>query len=181
MELIAKIFRKLFIGTVALLLAACGDRVAVQTDYDHSASFSRYHTYALDVAPTQLGQWSKLTLEETLRSRLAACGFNETSAQKADLYVVSSVSTEQKHVPYSGAGKVYMTSKFGRYTGWSDITKSPDMMEYTFGTLVIDFVDRATHQIVFRGVGKRRTSVEEKNVASIQKAVTKIVAALPRN
>lgn len=154
--------------------------MSVQTDYDHSASFSKYHTYALDAAPTQLGAWGKLALEETLRSQLAGRGLSETSASKADLYVVSSVSTEQKHVAYSGAGRVYLPSNIGPYTGWSDIAKSPEMMEYTFGTLVIDFVDRTTHQTVFRGVGKARTGIEEKNAASIQRAVIKVVAKLPR-
>lgn len=181
MELTFKIFRQSFIGTIALWLTACGDRVSVKTDYDHSASFSRYNTYALDVAPTQLGAWGKQALEETLRSQLMARGLNETSASKADLYVVSRVSTEQKHVANPGAGRVYVPSNLGQYTGWSDIANSPDMLQYTFGTLVIDFVDRTTHQIVFRGVGKARTGIEEKNAASIQKIVIKVVAALPLN
>lgn len=179
MRLTCRILRQSLIGTVALLLTACGDRVSVKTDYDHSASFSTYHTYALDVTPAELGAWGKQALEDTLRSQLAARGLNETSASKGDLYVVSSVSSEQKAGAYSGAGRIYLPSNLGQYTGWSDITKSPDMMQHTFGTLVIDFVDRTTHQIVFRGVGKARTGIEEKNAASIQKAVTKIVAALP--
>jgi len=28
-----------------------------------------------------------------------------------------------------------------------------DVMQYTEGTLILDFVDRRTHKLVFRGVG----------------------------
>src|SRR6266480_4632382 len=113
MRLTHKALRQSLIGAATLLLSACGDRVSVQTDYDHSASFNRYHTYALEAAPSQLGSWGKRALEETLRSQLAARGLKEAPVSKADLCVVSRVSTEQKNVANPGAGRVYLPSKMG--------------------------------------------------------------------
>jgi len=53
------------------------------------------------------------------------------------------------------------------------------VQQYTEGTLVIDFVDRKTHKVVFRGVGQAGVGSTERNAAAIRAAVNKIVAAYP--
>jgi len=41
-----------------------------------------------------------------------------------------------------------------------------DVMQYTEGTLILDFVDRRTHKLVFRGVGQGVVSTSrEKNTS----------------
>lgn len=52
-------------------------------------------------------------------------------------------------------------------------------MQYTEGSLVIDFVDSKTHKLVFRGLGQAAVGTTERNAAAIQAAVNKIVAAYP--
>jgi hypothetical protein len=55
-----------------------------------------------------------------------------------------------------------------------------DVMQYTEGTLIPDFVDRRTHKLIFRSVGQGVVSTNrEKNTAAIQDAVNKIVAQFP--
>ena len=44
---------------------------------------------------------------------------------------------------------------------------------------MVDFVDSHTRKIVFRGSGTGKTGIDEKNAASIQEAVTRMMAALP--
>ncbi len=161
-----------------VLLAACRQRV--ETAYDQSASFSKYQSYALDAAPTRLGPWGKRALEETLRAKLAARNFREVSASEADLYVVCTVSTAEKEIASPLGGRVYFPSHFGRYSGWSEIEQTPNVLKNTEGKLVIDFVDSKTLQIVFRGVAEARVRSEEENAAKIETTVTRIVAALPK-
>jgi len=55
-----------------------------------------------------------------------------------------------------------------------------DVMQHTEGALILDFVDRGIHKLVFRGVGQGVVSPSrEKNTAAIQDAVNKIVAPFP--
>ena len=165
-------------GTFALLLAACGDRISVETEHDSAASFSKYHSYILDAAPPQMGPWAKQALEETLRSSLAARGLKETSAGDADFFIVSTVFTKEKLAALSKGGVTYFVSNYGPYS-WSGVGKTSDTRSYVEGTLVVDFVDSHTRKIVFRGSGTGKTGIDEKNAAGIQEAVSRMMAAFP--
>ena len=47
------------------------------------------------------------------------------------------------------------------------------------GTLIIDFVDRKTHKLVFRGLAQAAVGSQARNANAIRAAVTKIVAQFP--
>ena len=182
----SKSLRHLFVPLIFGVLVACNATppVTVKTDYDHSATFGKYHTYALDADSTGLSATTQAALVDALRSSLSARGFKETSTGKADLYIVPTVYTQEKLDVIPGArGYTYFPSRYGRYAGWNagmgTVAMNTDVMQYTEGSLVIDFVDRKTHKIVFRGLGQATVGKAEKNVAAIQAAVNKIVAAYP--
>jgi Domain of unknown function (DUF4136) len=160
-------------------LAACSTTpsVTVKTDYDHSATFGKYHSYALDVASIGLSPAGKAALQDALRSSLAARGFKETSAAKADLYIVPTVFTQEKLNAVPTRDITVWSSHYGRYGGIR--TMNTEVQQYTEGSLVIDFVDSKTHKIVFRGLGQAAVGRTERNAAAIQEAVNKIVAAYP--
>ena len=160
-------------------LTACSTTppVAVRTDYDHGTRFGGYHTYALDAGPTGLSPAGNAALQESLRSNLATRGFKEASAKTADLYIISVVLTQEKLHTIPTGGTTYLPSRYGRYGGtWLINTK---VNEYTEGSLVIDFVDRKTHKLVFRGLGQAAVGLKERNAAAIREAVSQIVAAYP--
>jgi len=173
-------FRNVVSPLILSALAACNTTppVSVKTDYDHSASFGKYHTYALDADLTGLSPTGAAALQQALRSSLAARGLKETPTGKADLYVVPIVFTRQKLDVMPGGGFTYWPSRYGRY-GAGGITMNADVTQYTEGSLVIDFVDRKTHKLVFRGLGQAAVGTTERNAAAIQAAVNKIVAAYP--
>jgi hypothetical protein len=163
-------------------LAACNATppVSVKTDYDHSASFGKYHTYALDADSTGLKPTTAAALQQALRSSLAARGLKETSTGRADLYIVPIVFTRQKLNVMPSGGYTYWPSRYGRYgVGAMRMTVNADVTQYTEGSLVIDFVDSKTHKLVFRGLGQAAVGTTERNAAAIQAAVNKIVAAYP--
>ena len=83
---------------LALLVGSCGSRIPIHTSYDKSTSFEKYHTYALDLTPAELGPLGKHTLEESLRARLGARGLKEVADDQANLLVVCSLATEQKQI-----------------------------------------------------------------------------------
>ena len=167
-------------GCLSLVLAGCSNRIPIKTSYDKSAPFQKYHTYALDVSQAEFRPLAKRTLEQSLRARLDPRGLKEVTVDQADLFVVCRIATEQRQESSSVGGRVYFPSTFGRYSGTAGIVQAPQMTEYTYGSLIIDLVDRASRQLVFRGIGSARVDVEEKNAATINTIVSRVVAAIPR-
>jgi Domain of unknown function (DUF4136) len=163
------------------LLAACATTpsVSVQTDYDHSISFGRYHTYVCDAAAAGLNPDNSLVLAESLRSSLATRGLKESSASSADLYVIPRVRTKEQVHFLPTRNVTYYPSHYGQYGSWSRMTLPADVTQYTEGTLILDFVDRKTHKLVFRGAGTGVIGNTERNAAAIKKAVNQIVAQFP--
>lgn len=180
MKSISNLTRYLIIPAVAGLLAACATapNVSVTTDYDHAAAFGNYHTYALDAAAARLNPSNTAVLENSLRSSLAARGLKESTGQ-GDLYIVPTVRTKEKVDIIPSGNVAFYPSAFGRYGYWPGVTLPADVEQYTEGTLVLDFVDRKTHKLVFRGVGKGVLGSAEKNAAGIEQAVNKIVGDFP--
>ena len=159
-------------------LAACSTSppVTVNTDYDHTATFGKYHTYAIDTASIGLSPTGAAALQSALQSSLAARGLKE-GGRNADLYIVPRVFTRQQLNVMPGGGYSVYPSMYGHYgRGWS---MNAQVQQYTEGSLVIDFVDSKTHKIVFRGLGQAAVGSTERNAAAIQEAVNKIVAAYP--
>jgi hypothetical protein len=172
---------------LTLMAAACswlvsctgGPAVSVKTDYNHSVSFAGYKTYALDLSRApELRPTGRAALSESLKSSLAARGINETSMGQADLVVVPIAFTQEKLHSMPTGNTTYVLSHPGfRYGSWQINT---DVTQYTEGTLVLDFLDKKKHLIVFRGVGQGAMSTAERNAAGIRDAVTKIVGEFPR-
>ena len=190
----APISAKLLASFAVCTLAACSSPT-VQTNYDHSASFGNYRTYTL--APSTSGQKlsprSEEVLRDAIRSRLATRGVTEAKTGKGDIAIVRHVFTEDKvsdrqytdwgygsgvgFGSSSGSGWPYAYGSYGMWTGAP--TTFTDVTKYTEGTLVLDVVDTHTNKLVFRGTATAVVGPQVKNTRNIEKAVAKMVAALP--
>jgi hypothetical protein len=167
----------------------CGcSTVSVTTDYDHSAPFGNYRTYAVEppanVPP--LPPTADSALRSSLQQNLSARGIREvTLAEKPDLAVVPHGRRQQKYSVQQytqwgyGAG---MWPYYGGYYGvWAGAPYTYTTIDsYTEGTLILDFVDTSKQKLVFRGIGTGTvTSNPESNADKIREAVQKIVEKFP--
>jgi hypothetical protein len=173
----------LLLAVTVLFLSACST-VSVTTDFDHLASFSQYHTYALapDTAKLGLSPSSEAALREALRNNLARRDITETS-ENADLHVVPHVSTKEKQVVHHSSDWGYsgMGYGYGRYGMWAGAPRTyTDISQYTEGTLILDFVDAKTHKLVFRGTGTGTVGDPQANAQQIREAVEKIMKDFPK-
>ena len=170
-----------YLAGVAILsiLAACDTTtpVTVNTSASPTASFGQYHTYALDNSAIGLSATGSAALQSALRSDLAAKGLKE-SGRNSDLYIVPTVYTRQKLNVMPGGGYTVFPSAYGSYQAGT-MALNAGLQTYNEGTLVIDFVDRRTHTIVFRGSGQAAEGSAERNANAITEAVNKIVANYP--
>ena len=165
---------------LALLVGSCGSRIPIHTSYDKSTSFEKYHTYALDLTPAELGPLGKHTSKNRCVHVLARAGSRKWRAIR-QIFLLSAVLPRSKsRLVLAVAGRVYFPSNFGRYSGTAGIVQAPEMTEYTYGSLIIDFVDATSRELVFRGIGSAKVNTEEKNAAAINTVVSRVVAAIPR-
>jgi hypothetical protein len=179
---------KLFAIIAAFTLGACST-VTVTTSYDHSAAFGKYKTYTLAPSPhgQKLSARSEEVLRNAIRSKLAARGVKEAIAGKGDLAIVRHVFTNDKvtvreyadwgYGSGAGGGWPYAYGSYGMWTGAPSTYQNTTKV--TEGTLVLDVVDTHTDKLVFRGTAIAVVGLQAKNTLNIEKAVAKMVAALP--
>jgi hypothetical protein len=169
-----------------IVLSGCST-VSVTTDYDHTANFGSYRTYALEPAANapSLSPSSDAALRNTLNASLAARGIREVGkADRPDLAVVPHAKTQQKYnvEQYTtwGYGPGAWPYYGGYYGVWYGAPYTYNTIEsYTEGTLVLDFVDPARKKLVFRGVATATVGSAESNAEKIREAVQKIVEKIP--
>jgi hypothetical protein len=179
------------LGYLSVLVGVCAlsacSTVTVSTDYDHSAPFAKYKTYAL--APASKGQvlspTSEAALRDALRTDLAAKGLTEAANGKPDLAVVRHVFLKDKVAvqEYTSWGYGYgggWPYGYGYYGMWTGAPRTyVDVQQYTQGTMILDFVDVKTKKLVFRGKGEAIVGDTESNAEKIREGVKKMVEAYP--
>lgn len=144
---------------LAAMLTGCSHQTAVNADYDTSADFSKYKTYAWldevlpqEKVPEHLGAPNQITdrrIRSSLDEEMAAKGFTAT-ADNPDLVIFYHVGLEDK-VDVTDWGYSYAST--GRYWGWN--TRNVDTYNYQEGSLIVDFVDLKTKVLVWRGTAQR--------------------------
>jgi len=144
---------------LAAVALTCSQQTAVNADYDTSADFSVYKTYAWldevlppDKIPEHLRTAGDITdrrIRSAVDSEMAAKGFSPTTSSP-DIVVFYHVGVEEK-VDVTDWGYSYAST--GRYWGWN--TRNVDTYEYQEGTLIIDFVDAKSKVLVWRGSAQK--------------------------
>lgn len=134
-----------------LVLSGCAAKVV--TDYDASAAFDRYRSWAFAEQQQSPGFLSldSARVEAALERELAAKQLSRQPADQADLLVSYQVVQEDRLETYGfsyGLG-------FGRSNfGWG-IATAPQVREVTEGKLVVRLADRETQQVVWQAISKR--------------------------
>jgi hypothetical protein len=175
--------RTLRLGIVAMLAATSAlscSTMEVKTNYNPSAQFGRYRTYAW-LPNTDEGRHADLMrgspAEQRIRAdvdrQLAARGIVPAPpGQPPDFLVTYHAALEEKvSVRDWGYGYGY------RYA-WGP-GMGPDAYSYTQGTLIIDFIDPATQQSFWRGYASDAVDNPGSGGGKIDEAVSKIMQKYP--
>ena len=155
---------------VALALApASAPAQSIQTDYDRSFDFSRLKTY--DFAqqtrrpndPLAVNPMNDRRVQAALDSQLVAHGHTRDPSGKPDFLVA-----------YNGATRNQVDVREWGYGPGRLRDRRIDVNRYTESTLIVDVVDAATKELVWRGAA---TGVIEPKDADkkIKKAVAKLM------
>ena len=148
-----KAFNVLLASSAVLFLLGCSS-VSVTTDYDREANFASLKTFDWITAAqnvvspnAQTAMFQNTLIEKHMKravaSQLDLKGVKQDTS-KPDFYVAFHSGTEQKvNVTNYGYGYGY-----GARWGGGGV----DVQQYTQGTLILDFIDAKTKQLVWRGV-----------------------------
>ena len=173
--------------TLSLTLAAltCSQGVAVNADYDTTADYSKYKTYAWldnvlpgDKIPEGMRTANDITdkrIRSSVNQEMKAKGFT-VDTSKPDLVVFYHVGVEDK-VQVTDWGYTYAST--GHYGGWD--TRNIDTYNYQEGTLILDFIDAESKVLVWRGTAQRvlQSMTAEEADQVIKDIVRKVLALYP--
>jgi len=108
----------------------------VSTDFDPSANFSQYHTYAWGEGTPARNPLIAQRIVEGIEQRLAAKGLQKVdSADAADLVVVYQTATDTRTDV-----NTYNTGRWGGW-GWGMGTTQTTVREIPVGQLIVDMAD----------------------------------------
>ncbi|TDO83750.1 uncharacterized protein DUF4136 [Flavobacterium chryseum] len=140
---------------------SCSPTVNVTTDYDHSASFSQFKTFAVYDLKAQQGQVNQLNIDRVtnaIRAEMLAKGFTE-STTNPDLKVNAvsilknkqSVTADSNFYGYGGMYRPYGYWGGGAMMGGA--TTTFNTYDYVDGSLIIDIVSTKTQKLLWQGIG----------------------------
>jgi hypothetical protein len=185
---IAKWSQILLLG---LIICGCS-AVRVSQDFDETINFTRYKTF--DWAPSPPQNSNDILMDSQLMDRrvrsaveeyLSAAGLSYTPGQKPDLFITyhivvrTRLEGESFNRGFGWYGHRHLYWGYP-YPPWGGINTY--IRQYDEGTLIIDFADSGTNELIWRGVGSRRVSKHsdpEKTTAAVKETVAQILAQYP--
>ncbi len=166
----------LLLAAAASVLAGAGcSSITTNIDYDQTAQFSAYRTYAFKDVHTQ-DSFQMKRVQAAIDRTLAAKGLAKADG-KPDLWVVLHTRTRNERVVTT-----YSTG-WGWGWGWrGGYWNAARVDNIPVGTLVIDLVDTSRKELVWRGSASRtvdRDETPQDRAGKVQEAVDKLFADFP--
>jgi hypothetical protein len=169
-------------ATVVLLFPALALAQKTSFDFDKTADFSKYKTYALKDG-TKVGQpLIDNRIVAAIETELAAKGLKKSDAA-SDVVVVYHVAFDkQQDITAYSTGGAYGGYGYRYGGGWGTTTTDVRVNEILVGTLVVDIADSTKKEVVWRGMGVKEIDVQakaDKRDKNINAAVKKILKDFP--
>jgi len=173
---------------VIALLSGCSS-INVNYDYDNKVDFLKIHTYAWGHLN---GPDDFLTNEPLLKKRiiqsidnyLLSRGYQKVDPAVADVLVVIQAGIKEKMrvTDWGGPRGYYRDPWYNPWWGGRAYGGRVDVSYYTEGTLIIDIVDVARKELIWRGLGTgivHKYSDQVKLQASVDQYVSDILNHFP--
>jgi hypothetical protein len=168
----------------AVVAGGCSS-MQISSDYDPSVDFSRLQSYGWmpDSRPdTGNPRLDSSLLDARVRRavdiQLAARGHSEVSPDEADFLVSYHVGLESK----LDVDTFYDSYGYGWGRGYGPMMYDTVVREYEQGTLLLDFVDPKTRNLVWRGSASAEITTggtPEKRQERVDKAVARMLERFP--
>jgi Domain of unknown function (DUF4136) len=168
---------RISLAVLGLALLTCGVALAqdVKTQAMPGTNFSKYHTFKWVVVEgaNQPNQITDAQIKQAIEGQLASKGLSKVESDPADLYISYQVAVQQQT-----QWNAYGTGGYRWGGGMASATQST----INIGTLVLDFYDPSTKQLVWTGSATKTlnpSSNQEKNQKNLNNAMAKLLKNYP--
>jgi hypothetical protein len=160
--------------------------IKIANDYDPAADFAPYHTFTWLEMPAENQTQARDPLLHNrimaaVETQLGERGYARSDAGGSDFLVGYHLRVEDKlDVQTINRSYGYGYGRYGRYGGWGYPAggySETRVTEYEEGTFIIDIVDGASNELVWRGTARGRLR-DRKTPEERDKAVRETVAAV---
>lgn len=175
--------KNLLILSIILTIAVSCSSIKISSDFDRSAGFASYKTYAFtqEALNLPLDDINKGRVLKAIESELALKGFTKTSATPDVLIDVNIKAVQQTTATASSTGGYYGRGyRYGYGGGFTTTTINYDT--YTDGTMFIDMIDAQKKVLVWQGRGTKTLdpgASQQKSEENINYAVKEIFKKYP--
>ena len=177
-----KVNRMLGLAGLAVMLPALAAAQNTTYDYDKTAPFTQYRTYALKAGASSGDRLVDARIIAALEDQLTLKGLSKVT-DSPDVYVLFHMAFDkEKDISTYSTGPAYGGYGWGWGWGWGSTTTDVRVREILVGTLAIDVVDAKRQQVVWRGLGTKEVDTDAEpgeRDKTITKAVTKILRHYP--
>ncbi|WP_114777412.1 DUF4136 domain-containing protein [Botryobacter ruber] len=185
----------LFLFAVLLLCRCTALTPIIQNDYNRTANFEHYRTYAwhpvegavASIAYTPaFSSMIDLRVKAAIESELLKKGLTPATTRAPDLLLAYDISVNptaelpdtSAFVPGFGFGYGYWYGYRYNYN-YEGIPTFRNVRDYAPGTLIIDFIDPSSNELVWRGWTESNLNVTTLQESKISRAVARIIAQYP--
>ena len=173
---------KMFVPFLTLVAVVGCSSFSTNFDYDPAADFQDLKTYSWLEGPVPSRfELAHRRAVEIVNQVLAEHGYRKTT-DNPDFGVAVHFSTQQKvqvtDWGYGYAGGARYRGRYGSYGAGRDI----DVRQYTEGSLILDVVDSASKQLIWRGSATgtvSKSSTPEERTKRTREAVEALLAQFP--
>ena len=156
---------------VTLLTVACST-MTVAVDWDRSADFSRYRTFAFQRGSPARRDFTQKRIEDAIAAKLQSRGLALATTERPDLRVLT-------HVIVRRAQRIDYTT-YGWGWRWRGGPMVATVTNIPVGTLVVDLVDTEQKEVVWRGEARDTIGTDpEERAEKLQEAVNRLFEGFP--
>ena len=174
--------RMLGLAGLAVLLPALAAAQKTTYDFDKTATFAEYRTYAFKDGTSTGDPLVDARIVSALEDQLTLKGLSKTTTSP-DVYVVFHMAFDkEKDISTFSSGPLYGGYGWGWGGGWGSTHTDVRVREILVGTLAVDIVDAKQRKVAWRGLGTKEVDTDaspEERDKSIAKAVAKIMRHFP--
>lgn len=172
--------KKVFLPVLLFLLVTSCASIRVNSDFDKTATFSAYKTYAFspEVLSLNINELVRKKLINSVENELGLKGF--TKSDKPDVLIDLKVTTKEMQTATASTSMYGPAYRYHWGRGFS--TTEINVNTYTEGTIFIDMIDVEKKQLVWQGRGVGTIDPDlapEKREKNINAAIKKIFTKYP--
>jgi uncharacterized protein DUF4136 len=129
---------KALLIALAVVVAACASSLRVRTDYDRSANFKQYRTFAIREGNSSGNPVMDQRIREDITAALKAKGLDEVRPENADVVVVSHTATRTQRT-YETCAKTAVWHGFASGVLSDEPSKNADKADKAVQKLISEY------------------------------------------